>query len=312
MQEFLTNNTVNCNLMSLTGYRTLIILKALMESSKSQDEINEYFLRNQYIKEKFSNDTLRIYINSLREIGCEIVAANKSNSKKYELISHPFLYDIPKMQLKAISKLYKDIYDKIDIEDVLAIEKFFDKLCGLIKNENTKEILKNCSVLKNINPNILKELMVHCKNKSQIKILYNSPKSKEKEIEIIVDKLSFKSDKLYLWGTNLTHKEYSYFQVERILKISQIKFSKSNEVYPSIKLIYELYNHNGDYIPTSDEKIIEKTDEKLIIEVNTKNEFNLMQRLLYMATDCKIINPPLFKTKLLNKLKAMEEYYEGI
>ena len=68
MQEFLKNNTVNCNLMSLTGYRTLVLLEALMQSPKSIAEINDCFLNNQYIKETFSQDTLRIYINSLRNI----------------------------------------------------------------------------------------------------------------------------------------------------------------------------------------------------------------------------------------------------
>ncbi len=109
MQAFLTNNTVNCNLMSLTGYRTLVILTALIESPKSNDEINECLFNNQYIKEKFSSDTLRIYINSLRAIGCEITRANKSNNQKYKLTSHPFSYDIPKSQLKALSKVYKTV-----------------------------------------------------------------------------------------------------------------------------------------------------------------------------------------------------------
>lgn len=310
MQEFLINNTVNCNLMSLTGYRTLVILGLLMESPKSTDEINEYFYNHQYIKEKFSNDTLRIYINSLRAIGCDITKANKSNNKKYELLSHPFAYDISKSQLKAIAKVYKNIYNNVEIEEILNIENFFAKLIQHIKNEHTKAFLNSISLLKHIDRDILDNILIHCKKKNQILFLYNSPKSGPKEIEIVADKLSFKSGKLYLWGNNLTHKEYSYFLVEKIIKICSIKILKNNEDFPFTKVIYEIYNHNDNYILEENEKLIEKTSDKLIIESNSKNEFSLMQKILYMTNDCKVIYPKEFKSKLLNKLKTMEECYE--
>lgn len=312
MQEFLINNTVNCNLMSLTGYRTLVIFNALMESPKSNEEINNCLFNDQYIKERFSSDTLRIYINSLRAIGCEIIGANKSNNKKYELISHPFIYDIPKSQLKALTKLYKSIYDKIDIKEVIAIENLFKKLSESVKNENTKEFLKNISVLKSINRNILSDLIIHCKNKNQIIFLYNSPRSGEKEIELVADKLAFKSEKLYLWGNNLTHKEYSYFALDRIIKICSIKIQKDKEEFPSINITYELYNHNDIYLPEPDERIIEKTDNKIVIEAISKNEFSLFQKLLFFGSDCKVISPKSFKMKLINKLRTMEENYVEI
>lgn len=311
MQEFLTNNTVNCNLMSLTGYRTLVILNALMESPKTNDEINEYLFNNQYIKEKFSSDTLRIYINSLRVIGCEITRANKSNNQKYELISHPFSYDIPKIQLKALSKLYRSLYDKITIDNIILAEDFFKKISNLVDNEVTKNYLINHSVLKNIDRTILDDLLLHCAKKNQIIFLYNSPRSGLKEIEIIADKLAFKSEKLYLWGNNLTHKEYSFFLVEKIAKISSIKLKKDDEIFPSIKVVYELSNC-ADYIPEPDERILSQNDGKLTIEVNSKNEFSLIQRLLNKANDCKIISPEPLKLKLVEKLNKMRENYANI
>ncbi|MDD3436692.1 MAG: hypothetical protein PHC64_06025 [Candidatus Gastranaerophilales bacterium] len=308
MQEFLTNNTVNWNLMSLTGYRTLVILSALIESPKTNEEINEYLLNNQYIKEKFSNDTIRLYINSLREVGCKIVGANKSDDKKYKLISHPFDYDIPKSQLKAMAKLYKSISDKIDVKEIIEIETFLKKLSNIVKNEGTKETLKSISILKSININILKDLIVHCKNKNQIIFLYNSPKSGKKEIEIIADKLTFESNKIYLWGTNLTHREYSYFVVDRILKICSIKFLKIEEDFLPTTITYEIYN--PDYTPEADEMITEKKPDKLIIQVTSKNEFSLIQRVLHMADQCRVTQPEEFKTKLVKKLRAMEKNYE--
>lgn len=316
MQEFLTNNTVNCNLMSLTGYRTLVILEALMESPKTNDEINNCLFQNQYIKEKFSSDTLRIYINSLRAIGCEITSANKTNDKKYKLVSHPFDYDIPQSQLKAFAKLYKSFCSKIEIKEILIIEDFLKKLSRLVKNPYTKEFLSNISVVPGVNKEILNNLIIHCKNKNQITFLYNSPKSGKKEIEVIADKLAFKSDRnsdrLYFWGHSITHKEYAFFAPERILKINSIKFRRDTEEFPTIKVVYELYNNNENYIPEKDERIIGKSDDKLIIETFSDNEFSLMQRILYFAQDCKVISPVGFQEKLLAKLNTMGKNYENV
>src|SRR5574344_265123 len=216
MQEFLKNNTVNCNLMSLTGYRTLVLLKSLMESPKSIDELNECFLNNQYIKEKFSSDTLRIYINSLRSVGCDITKANKSTNNKYVLKSHPFYLSIPKKQILALRKVCKAMQDKISIDEIVTLESVLAKVSNLVGSSEEVDYIKNLCPLKNIDVEILKELMFHSKKKNQINFLYSSPNSGAKQISIVADKLSFKSEKLYLWGYSSLHNEYSYFRVDRI------------------------------------------------------------------------------------------------
>lgn len=310
MQEFLANNTVNCNLMSLTGYRTLVILDLLMESPKSVEDINNYFLKNQYIKEKFSKDTIRIYINSLRAAGCEITRANKSNENKYELLSHPFDFKIPKSQLESLLRHYKNIYEKVGIEDLVQCKNLFEKIYPSIKDEETKLALQNISALNNIDTAILNELINHCKNKNQIILLYKSPRSGDKHIEIIADKLSFKSKKLYIFGHYLAHNEYSFFRLDRIMKISAVKLNREAQDSPKIKVIYELYNETiNNYAETENEKILATTDDSIVIEETSKNKFQLLQKILYMAQDCKVVYPNYLKSELLEHLQKMEESY---
>lgn len=310
MQEFLINNTVNCNLMSLTGYRTLIILSLLMESPKSPKEINENFLKNQYIKETFSNDMIRIYVNSLREIGCKITRASKTTNNKYVLVCHPFDFDFPKEQLAAIQKLYKSVYEKIEVKQALEIENLFKKIGTFIKNPETKGFLSDCSAFKNIDKALVEDLLLHCKNKNQIVITYKSPRKIEREIEIIADKLSFKSNKLYLWGQSLTHGEYAYFKVENILKIMTIKLKKEKLNTNLTKIIYEIYNHSANnYILEKNEKIIEQNDKKLVIERLSENKFETIQNFLYFAQDCKVISPKTLGNEIKEILKLMEKNY---
>lgn len=225
MQEFLTNNTVSCNLMSLTGYRTLIILNELLKSPKTIDELNDCLENNQYIKERFSADTLRIYINTLREIGCEITKASKKTDNKFVLITHPFEYNISQNTINTINKIL-EINDSIDVQELLKIEKFILKLCELSKTE-TKEVLYKLLILNRLNKNILNDLINICQKKNQITIKYNSPNTGIKDIEIITDKLVIKKRKLYLTGSDLTHNAYATFPVERILEVKNIKLKKT-------------------------------------------------------------------------------------
>ena len=72
MKEFLKNQTITYNLMSFTGYKALILFSLLSEGPKSYREICDYFVNKTYLKESISIDTLRVYINSLKRIGCEV------------------------------------------------------------------------------------------------------------------------------------------------------------------------------------------------------------------------------------------------
>ncbi len=281
-----------------------------MESPKTNDEINDCLLNNKYIRERFSSDTLRMYINALRAAGCDITRANKSNGMKYRLLSHPFAYKITESQLRALGKFYKSIYDKLEIKDAILLEDFFETLSEIVQDVFAAETLKGFCKLKKINKKLLEDILIYSKNKNQIKFIYESPKSGQKEIEIIADKVAFKSGKLYLWGTNLTHGQYSYFSVEKIVKIIYIKLKKENqeEKLCSKGIIYELYNLSIPLI--EEEKVIEKTSQKILIELSCKNEFDALQRLLFIAEDCKVISPEDIKEKLLNKLKKMGEAYD--
>lgn len=296
--------------MSLTGYRTLVILDLLMESPKSVEEINEHFMRNQYIKENFSNDTIRIYINSLRMTGCQITRANKSNGNKYELISHPFDFEITKSQLESLTKLYKNLYEKVDIKELVRIRKLFLKIYPLIKDDATRNAIQGISVLNNINIDVLKELINHCRSKNQIIFLYKSPRSGEKHIDIIADKLSFKSAKLYLWGHCLDYNEYSYFRVDRVIKVSAMKLKREEKDFPKIKVVYELYNEaKNNYKREETEKILVETDDSILVEETSGNKFELLQKIMYMGQDCKVVYPEYLKNEILEHLKKMKASY---
>ena len=109
MKEFMKNKKVTYNLMSFTGFKSLLVFSLLLESPKSYLEIKDYFEKHEYIKESISIDTLRVYLTSLRMAGCEIIRAKKTEGSRYRMVSHPFEIALSQEQIKSIIRPYQKI-----------------------------------------------------------------------------------------------------------------------------------------------------------------------------------------------------------
>ena len=152
MKEFMKTKKVTYNLMSFTGFKSMLLLSYLMEAPHSYEEIKKYFIENEFIHESISIDTLRVYINSLERLGCEIKRGKKAEGSKYRLIKHPFELKITDTQIKSLIKVFKSLTKTIDVEDLLSVTNFFEKISQGITNPDLKLTLENISPLKKLNP----------------------------------------------------------------------------------------------------------------------------------------------------------------
>ena len=125
MKEFMKNNKVTYNLISFTGFKSMLLFECLLKGPKTYEEIKEYFANNPYLHETITIDTLRVYINSLERFGCEIVRGKKSEGSKYKLLKHPFELKLSDEETKSLIKVFKTICKSIELEDLLALTKFF-------------------------------------------------------------------------------------------------------------------------------------------------------------------------------------------
>ncbi len=315
MKQFITNNKVTYNLMSFTGYKALIIFTLLLEGPTSYEDVCNNFIQNRYIKEKISIDTLRVYINSFKRLGCDVKRSRGEDKiSRYQILSHPFELKITDAEIQSILKVYRNIVKSISVEEIYFLENFLEKIGEKIKNEEFTDAVNKISILKEVDKKLIGELLECCKRKEQIVISYRSPNSGTKDIEIIVDKLDVSSGKIYLYGTGLEYMEYGSFLVSRI---EMIKSIKAESVIPeSIKetiVTYELQTLNFQR-PDIDknEEIIACSDNKFTIRTKISNTFLLKQKLLEYGPACKVIEPEDFKNEFINLLKDMKAgYYCG-
>lgn len=310
MKEFMRTNKVTYNLMSFTGFKSIIIFSLLLEGPKSYQELKFALENHEYLHESVSIDTLRVYLNSLRKTGCKIIKTTKDGIARYSIETHPFELKVSESQTKSILKIFKAISKSIDLQDLISLQKFFDNFSKYITNEDLKLKLKNISPLNNIDPQIIKDLITYSKSNTEIIILYNSMNSGKKNINIIVDKLEIRNGKLYVYGINSEYKNYSSFLVPRIIKIVGINMHKSQLKIPSFTVGYEMKtNEKNDFELLDCEKIIKRQDDKIVIEITSQNKFDIVQRIMSLANSCKVLYPEVFKTEIINNLKQMKEGY---
>lgn len=307
MKEFLKNNKVTYNLISFTGFKSMLLFSFLLDGPKSYDEIKEYFANHPYLNETISIDTLRVYINSLERLGCEIVRGRKCEGSKYMLKTHPFEIKLSEEQIKSLTKVFKELCKGVEIEDLLSLQNFLLKITHNISNEDLKNKLLNVSPLKDVNTAILKKLIIACHKNDELEILYNSAGTK-KRIDILTDKISVTNHKIYLHGHSPQYKGYTSFLVSKIETVSQVKPDRTPQIEPETFVIgCELTDKNIKLL--DNEKIVSENNNSMIIEITSNNKFFTRQRILSLGDDCKVIYPQTFRDDILATLKHMKEEY---
>ena len=311
MKRFMETNTITHNLMSFSGFKAMLIFSMLVQGPKTYDEIKKEIENNEYLKETVSTDTIRIYMNSLKQAGCLIKRINEGRVVKYYITSHPFTLKISDSQVESIIKVYKAIAKSIEISDFLELNAFFDKISPYITNEDLKIKLKRISPTNNIDYNLISDLIKYAKDNTEITILYNAKNSgKRKETDIIADKVSIKNGKLYLSGYNSEYKNYSDFLVSNIIKIVSVNIHSPKLKTPEYIIRYEyLKDDNIEFEPNEDETIVEETDFHIIVELKTSNKFAVMQRILSHSNKCRVLSPETCRQDIISMLQNMKEEY---
>ncbi len=296
-------------LINLTGVRLLVIFSLLVESPKTAEEINDYFVKNNYPKDLFSSDTLRNDMNALRLAGCMISRADKHNDYKYNLISHPFELNIDMDFAKNLAKIYNRTYKDLKLRDLVLIENLFNELAKYTDNEETSEFLKGISLIKNIKKDTLRNLLNAQKTQGKIQFEYKSPKGKS-NIEFIVEDFEFRNKKLYIDGYSITHQNNSFLLVSKIASPITFFLRKEEIENATFKVTYELRNNARiNFEEKEDEKIIKSTKDVLTVEFSTDNKFKLIQKILSYGPNCVVISPTEIREEIIKKLKDMREVY---
>jgi len=300
------------NQISLTGIRSLILLKLLIEAPRSLEDIRKAFIKYNIMLDKNSDDILRIDINTLRKIGCDISRADHRTNNKYVLINHPFKIDINNDEVNVVKRVFNKIKENADISTLTLYDNLFKKIATHIADDKVRESLLGISPLKKYSSQILDELRTVCDQKTVVKLVYKTPTTNtETEKEIFADNIKLQNDKLYLYGVDKQSNQPVYLNIKRILRI--ISKYESDELYTTQPVVVRFKLTEFGVLGLTDDEKIESGDKSngFVICGKYHNRFIAVQRILSFGAKCTIIEPEDFKEHIIQVLKKMKEVYNG-
>lgn len=307
LKEFKTE-TSREKYISLTGYRTLLILQILLKEPKTLEEIKKELASITEINKDISDDIIRSCINNLRETGCEISKATKLNSYKYILTKHPLSFDIKNDELKALKKVSQKISDSGSLTDLENFENFIFKMINFVQSEETKEILYGMIILNKINPLIYKKICECCKTKSLVTMKYQTGKGQIKTVKLYCNKVFLRSANLYVEGYSPIHEKNQFLVLERIIDI--ISYENKGEVvtFKDNCAICEIYDKN--FKPKENEFILNEEKNFFVVKFVEENSFIMRQKILSYGNMCKVIYPHNLQNRIINLLSDMQKNYD--
>lgn len=303
--------STDLNQISLTGMRALVLVGMLIEAPRSLEDIRNAFISYKIMEPEHSDDMLRIDLNTLRTMGCEITRANAKTGFKYTLTKHPFALDINKDDVALLKRAYKKVKSFANIALMLKYDELFNKIASHVADNEVKEALLGITAFKNFDINFIKELKEDCKQKKILKLIYKTPDSKESsEKEVCAQKLVFENDKVFLYAYDLVKRDSVILNVKRIIKIlSRVLGGEGIEVKTYTIKFFLKNSLESDL--NENETIIETDKDGIVVEGKYHNDFIAMQRVLSFGSNCVVLEPLDFRGKVIQKLKNMRENYNG-
>lgn len=297
--------------ISITGYRTLLILKVLLEKGRTVNELIEILKSNKITQKSVSKDTLRITLNTLKTAGCDIARPSKSNGYTYSITNHPFFLKLSSEDINSLIFVRDKFSNELSWQKVIVLNNLYEKLISLTNDEASVNLIEDSKPFNNINLNLLREIADLKLKGKKVHVTYSSPKYGEENFAIVPQRISYENGKLYLWCYSFKYNKMSILNIERLKKIDAIDILPDNIVSDYYEVEYELFgNSKLSFVPDCNEEIIDKNETSIIVRARVSNEFWFIQRLFLFGGDFKIITPESFREKLINKIKLIKKGYE--
>lgn len=299
--------------VSLTGLRALVMLGLLSNAPRSLEDIRKKFLAKGLIEPENSYDILRIDMNTLRSMGCEISRASSKTDHKHILIKHPYGLKLTQDDIKILKRAYRIVKNCADFEILLRYHKLFKKLAQYVFDEDIKEQLYGISILKSHNTEFLEELANDCREKNTITIEYRDGGTRQTKIKnVVAQKIEMQNDKVYLFGFDTNTQESVMLLAKRIRGIISRTYDPDSVIEQKpVEVKFSLKNFNVAGIQDCEEIIESHDDMSQILKGTYHNEFIAVQRMLELGTECTVLEPEHIRQKVIDKLLLMREIYKN-
>lgn len=285
-----------------TGLRILEVLKILLNEDVSKNELIEKLRYISNIESVYTYEVILKYFNTLEISGLKL---NK-NGSEYALGNALMQVPFDKDELKTAVKLIKNADILHNKKDEKAIKCLFGRFKKYINSETGKAVIKKALEEKyELTKDGKYEQIISALNKISelnllIKITYKQKNNLEDTITCELKEIVTNKTKKYIICYVPSMGRNRKILLDTIIKITQLP-QKAGGVKFLNTIVFEIYGRLANlYKLRPNEKILNFTNNHIIISNAEEDREILLRRLLKYGENCKIIKPQSVKDEFLN------------
>ena len=211
--------------LNATAYRIFKVLQWLMQEPLGVEGLNARMIADPSIGKALSADSLWLYINTLRALGCNIERPSKKNHFCYTLTGHAFglgasTEDVT--MLADVRQMLAGTENTMAWEDLLALDALVKHLLsdtqGLYEQYLAQSRVIDYSTL----GDVIATAQQAVTNKTLMSVTYKSPKHGRENFLLLPDALVYRNGCLYLCGERYpVRNDITLLRIDRINAITE-------------------------------------------------------------------------------------------
>lgn len=315
---------VKAAILNTTAYRVYQMLHWLCEKPHSVEEFNARFEADPLIEKSVSEDSIWLYISTLKLLGCDIARPTPTNGYRYELRYHPFGLCMTQGDLERLARVKMLAEDHLSYPDILHLDQFFKKAllhASDMDGQPLQEALFNQSRSTDYE-NRLKDidaLQESIERAQLLCITYDSPEHGKERFCFLPEVLSYRRGRLYVEGSRPDRSHVVSLSLESIRDFSphdnpqlQQTLVQSQNSQPLI--VFKVFDITPQqYVPMGFREsisLVSETPAVIRVSATTRDFFLLKQRLLESGYLFEIESPDSFRDEIHHSLMTMTRMYD--
>jgi len=317
--------------MNSTAYRIFKLLQWLIQRPLSVDGLNSLFCADPLIGKPVSNDSIWLYVNTLRTLGCQIRRPSLRNNFCYEMLSHPFGLSLSERHLESLSQAKAFAQQHFSHQEMRVLDGLLKKVVAYSACPEPQQTIERLFTqsrsfdYEGIGHHI--EALEGWAAQGQLLWLaYLSPLKGPETFHFLPERLFYEQGVVYVRGERPEFAGPSTLRVDRLLGVQpvlepELSASLYERKEQKTTVVLHLLTDNpasfGGFGLNENHGVYEETchwvpdgkDAYYAVHLQVRDVFYLKQRLLACGLPFRVLAPQAFKEEMQATLQAMLAMY---
>jgi predicted DNA-binding transcriptional regulator YafY len=317
-----------------TAYRIYRLLQWLIQSPLTVDQLNRKFEQDPGIGKSVSNDSIWLYINTLKALGCVIRRPTPRNGFAYQMVSHPFGMSLEQNGLEVLAQAKVVAQRHFSPQEMLALDSLLKKMIvqSLLKGSEdgsewtTQLFVQSRSLDSQECRTRIEQLERAILEESLLEVTYASPLKGESVFTFLPESLFYRQGVVYVRGERLDYPGPSSLRVDRLLGVQtvqdddlraqlidrqQIKMEIVLKVFVKSPQGFQGFALDPNQGVYQESRLwVDGVEPHYEVRLQVRDFFYVKQTLLSLGLPFAIESPEVFRQDVRETLRTMLEFYK--